>query len=135
MNSSNSRVSAIAERQRFPFSLIYVIAIVATYAAIHALTRLLASGNLRTDDPLDHLLIQTLAPGYSVQQGPLYDWILWLLQQIFGTGLQSFLLLKYSLLVIMAGCLFQSSRRVTQSAMWGFIAVESMATEYQMFRR
>lgn len=135
MNSSNSRASATAERQRFPFSLIYVIAIVATYAAIHALTRLLASGNLGEDDPLDNLLIQTLAPGYSVQQGPLYDWILWLLQQIFGTGLQSFLLLKYSLLVIMAGCLFQITRRLTQSAMWAFIAVESMATVYQIFWR
>ena len=135
MNSSNSSVSAPAERQRFPFSLISVIAIVATYASIHAFTRLFASGNLGEDDPLDNLLIQTLAPGYSAQQGPLYDWVLWLLQQIFGTGLQSFLFLKYSLLVIMAGCLFQITRRITQSAMWAFIAVESMATVYQIFWR
>jgi len=135
MNQSNSSASAATERPRFPFTLPAVIAIVATYAATHALTRLFASRNLGEDDPLDNLLIQSLAPGYSVEQGPLYDWVLWLLQHLFGTGLQSFLILKYSLLVAMAGCLFQITRRITQSPMWAFIAVESMATVYQIFWR
>lgn len=135
MNPSNSIASAAAERPRFPFTLPAVMAIVAAYAAVHALTRLFASGNLGEDDPLDNLLIQTLAPGYSVQQGPLYDWALWLLQHLFGTGLPSFLILKYSLLVAMAGCLFQITRRITQSTLWAFIAVESMATVYQIFWR
>lgn len=135
MNQSNSIASATAQHPRFPFTLPAVIAIVAIYATFHALTRLFASGNLGEDDPLDNLLIQTLAPGYSVQQGPLYDWALWLLQQALGTGLQGFLLLKYSLLVTMAGCLFQITQRITQSAMWAFIAVESMATVYQIFWR
>lgn len=109
--------------------------IVAIYASIHALTRLFASGNLGEDDPLDNLLIQTLAPGYSVQQSPLYDWALWCLQQVFGFGLQGFLFLKYSLLVLMAGCLFQITRKITHSPLWAFIAVESMATVYQIFWR
>jgi hypothetical protein len=135
MNPSNSSVSDSTARPRFPFTLPGVMLLVAIYASIHALTRLFASGNLGEDDPLDNLLIQTLAPGYSVQQGPLYDWALWCLQQVFGFGLQGFLFLKYSLLVIMAGCLFQITRKITQSTLWAFIAVESMATVYQIFWR
>lgn len=135
MKPSNSIASASAERTSFPFTLPAVVLIVATYAAIHALTRLFSSGNLGEDDPLDNLLIQALAPGYSTQQGPLYDWALWLVQQVFGTGLSGFLFLKYALLVCMAACLFQITRKVTQSALWAFIAVESMATVYQIFWR
>ncbi len=135
MTQSNSSVSAAAASSRFPFTLPAVIAIVATYATVHALTRLMASGNLGEDDPLDNILIQALQPGYSLVQGPIYDWALWLLQQLFGTGLQSFLLLKYSLLVGIAGCLFQITRQLTGSGMWAFIAVESMASVYQIFWR
>jgi hypothetical protein len=135
MNPSNSFDSALTARPRFPFTLTGVIVLVAIYATIHALTRLLSSGNLGEDDPLDNLIIQTLAPGYSVQQGPLYDWVLWFVQQFFGSGLSGFLFLKYALLVGMAGCIFQITQKITQSALWAFIAVESMATVYQIFWR
>jgi hypothetical protein len=135
MNQSNSFDSAATARPRFPFTLPGVMLLVAIYATIHALTRLFSSGNLGEDDPLENLVIQILAPGYGVQQGPLYDWALWCLQQIFGTGLQGFLFLKYTLLVCMAGCIFQITRKITQSALWAFIAVESMATVYQIFWR
>lgn len=135
MKPSNSSASASTAAPRFPFTLPGVLAIVAIYASIHALTRLFSSGNLGEDDPLDNLLAQTLAAGYNVQHGPLYDWATWLVQQVFGSGLPSFLFLKYALLVGMAGCLFQMTRKVTQSALWAFIAVESMATVYQIFWR
>jgi len=123
------------ERPRFPFSLPGVLLIVALYALTHATTRLLASGNLGEDDTLDNLLIQTLAPGYSAHVGPLYDWALWLLQRVLGSGIQAFLLLKYSLLVSIAGLIFLITRRITGSPLWAFIAVESMATVYQIFWR
>lgn len=117
------------------FSLPGVCFVVATYALIHATTRLFASGNLGEDDVLDTLLIQQLLPGYSVERGPLYDWLLWAIQQLLGTGLQGFLLLKYSLLVAMAGALYCITRRLTGSPLWAFISVESMATVYQIFWR
>lgn len=135
MNPSNSFASAAPAASRFPYSLPGVIVLVAIYTSIHALTRLFSSGNLGEDDPLDNLIAQTLAPGYNTEHGPLYDWALWLVQQAFGTGLQGFLFLKYALLVGMAGCLFQIARKITQSALWAFIAVESMATVYQIFWR
>jgi len=135
MNPSNSLASASTAAPRFLFTLPGVIVVVAIYTTIHALTRLFSSGNLGEDDPLDNLLAQTLAAGYNAEHGPLYDWALWLVQQVFGTGLSGFLFLKYALLVGMAGCLFQITRKVTQSALWAFIAVESMATVYQIFWR
>ncbi|MGB4064452.1 MAG: glycosyltransferase family 39 protein [Azonexus sp.] len=135
MNPSNSSSPASTAAPRFPFTLPGVIVVVAIYTTIHALTRLFSSGNLGEDDPLDNLIAQTLAAGYNTQHGPLYDWALWLVQQVFGSGLSGFLFLKYALLVGMAGCLFQITRKITQSALWAFIAVESMATVYQIFWR
>lgn len=123
------------EARRFLYSLPGVLAVVAAYALIHASARLFASANLGEDDPLDNLLIQTLAAGYSVQEGPLYDWALWALQRVLGTGVHAFLVLKYSLLVGMAGWLFLIARRVTGSAVWGFMAVDAMALVYQIFWR
>lgn len=108
---------------------------VAGYALLHSLLRLGSSANLGDDDPLDNLLAQTLAPGYSLQEGPLYDWLLWGVQHLTGTGLSSFLWLKYGMLVGMAGGLFHITRRITGSPVWGFIAVESMVTVYQIFWR
>ncbi|MBS1161738.1 MAG: hypothetical protein H6R15_4157 [Proteobacteria bacterium] len=135
MKHTNPVAADLAGGARFPFTLPGVVLIVAIYALVHATTRLLASGNLGEDDTLDNLLIQTLSPGYSTHTGPLYDWLLWLLQQAFGTGLAPFLALKYTLLVVMAGGLFLITRRLSGSALWAFIAVESMATVYQIFWR
>ncbi len=112
-----------------------VLIIVATYAFVHATTRLLASGNLGEDDVFDTLVVQHLQAGYSVDRGPLYDWAIWSIQQIAGNGLGGFLALKYALLVAMAGALFLTTRRLTGSPLWAFIAVESMATVYQIFWR
>ncbi|NTV95899.1 MAG: glycosyltransferase family 39 protein [Thiobacillus sp.] len=123
------------KRNNFLHSLPGVLIIVAAYALVHVTARLLASGNLGEDDPFDNLLIQTLAPGYGILKGPLYDWALWLLQRPLGTGIHAFLLLKYGLLIAMAGFLFLAARRVTGSALWAFLAVDAMALVYQIFWR
>lgn len=135
MTMSKPSPSGLAGRTGFPFTLPGVLLVVAIYTLIHATTRWLASGNLGEDDPLDNLLVQTLAPGYSIEHGPLYDWLLWLLQHLLGTGLVSFLALKYSLLTAIAGFVFLITQRLTRSALWAFIAVESLASVYQIFWR
>lgn len=117
------------------YSLPGVIAIVFGYALVHVTIRLLSSGNLGEDDPLDNLLVQTLAPGYGIGHGPLYNWALWLLQQVMGTGIHAFLFLKYGLLIAIAGFLFLITRRITGSALWAFMAVDAMALVYQIFWR
>lgn len=127
----------MATRQSSPFSqtLTGVVALVSVYALVHGVARLLASGNLGEDDPFDNLLIQQLAAGYRSNQPPLYDWLLWLLQQGLGAGVMPFLLLKYALLVVIAGFLFSITRRVSGSALWGLLAVDAMALVYQIFWR
>ncbi|MCX8018279.1 MAG: hypothetical protein N2690_10325, partial [Rhodocyclaceae bacterium] len=113
-----------------------MLAIVAGYALLHATTRLIASANLGEDDPLSNLAAQTLAPGYRLDTGPLYDWLVWLVQTVTGNhGLASFLAIKYALLVVIAGIIFSLTRRLTGSPLWALIAVESMAAVYQIFWR
>jgi len=122
-------------RTAFLYSLPGVLLVVFIYSLVHVTIRLLASDNLGEDDPFENLLIQSLAPGYSANQGPLYDWVLWLLQQVVGSGIHAFLLLKYGLLIAMAGFLFLIAQRVTGSALWAFMAVDAMALVYQIFWR
>ncbi len=120
---------------RFIYSLPGVLLIVLAYGLMHMTARLLASGNLGEDDPLDNVLVQTLELGYLVSQTPLYDWLLWLLQQVMGTGVHAFLVLKYGMLLALAGLLFANARRVTGSGLWALVAVESMSLTYQIFWR
>jgi len=122
-------------RKDFFLSLPGVMIVVAIYTLIHGTTRLIASKNLGEDDPLDNLLVQTLVSGYTTEHGPIYNWLLWLLQQIMGPGPASFLVLKYSLLTGIAAFIFLITRRITGSPWWAFIAVESLAAVYQTFWR
>ena len=134
-HSTDTRQFDNGAHKAFLYSLQGVLAVVFIYSLVHVTIRLLASDNLGEDDPLENLLIQTLSPGYSALQGPLYNWVLWLLQQAVGNGIHAFLLLKYGLLIAMAGFLFLIALRVTGSALWAFMAVDAMALIYQIFWR
>jgi len=112
-----------------------VIGLSLAYGLIHALARLGASHNLGEREPLENIHAQTLAGAYSPDQLPLYDWLIWLLQQVFGPEVYSFLIFKYSMLAALAGFMFLVARRVTGSIPWALIAVESMALIYQIFWR
>lgn len=136
-HSPDSRpVTATTEtKPRFIYTLPGVVLVVSLYCLIHSVARALASANLGEDDPFDTLLVQHLAPGYAFNHGPFYDWLLWGAQQLFGTGIEPFLLIKYTFLVITAASLFLVTRRLTGSGLWGFLSVEAMALTYQVFWR
>ena len=115
------------------YSLGGVLLAVGLYSALHIAARLIASGNLGEDDPLDAILTQTLALGYIPGQPPLYDWVLWLIEQAAGPGAVSFQLLKYGLLTATCGFIFLSARRVMRGdALWAFLSVEALALIYQI---
>jgi hypothetical protein len=115
------------------YSLGGVLLAVGLYSALHITARLLASGNLGEDDPLDAILTQTLALGYIPGQPPLYDWALWLTEQAAGPGALPFQLLKYGLLTATCGFMFVSARRVMRGdAFWAFLSVEALALIYQI---
>ena len=118
-----------------PKTLGGVLGFALAYGLVHSLARLGASRNLGEREPIENIYAQTLAGGYSPDQLPLYDWLVWGLQQVLGPGVVSFLVLKYSLLLALAGFMFLVARRVTGSPQWAFVAVEAMALVYQIFWR
>jgi 4-amino-4-deoxy-L-arabinose transferase-like glycosyltransferase len=64
-------------------------------------------------DALSAELLQGhLAGGYQLRNPPLYEWMLWTLQQIFGTGPLPYLVLRYAL-VAAIGMLFYAALRRT----------------------
>ncbi len=115
------------------YSLGGVLLAVCLYSALHITARLIASGNLGEDDPLEAILTQTLALGYLPGQPPLYDWALWLIERVTGPGALPFQLLKYSLLTATCGFIFLAARRVMKGdAFWAFLSVEALALIYQI---
>ncbi len=122
-----------ARKDGWLYSVGGVISAVAVYSALHIGARLIASFNLGEDDPLDAVYTQTLRPGYVPGQLPLYDWLLWLVEQVTGPGAVSFQLLKYSLLTATCAFIFASARRAMRDdALWAFLSVEALALMYQI---
>lgn len=111
-----------------------VLLAVLVYSALHVGFRLLASGVLGEDDDIDNILVQTLAPGYDAfpRQPPLYNWVLWSVQQLMGPHIESFLLIKYAALIATAGFLYLSAYRVMKDRLFAILTVESLALIYQI---
>lgn len=120
-------------KESWLYSLQGVVLAVLVYSALHIGARLMASGNLGEDDPLDAILSQSFALGYLPSQPPLYDWALWLLGTIMGPGALRFQLLKYGLLTASCAFIFLAARRVMKGdAFWAFLSVEALALIYQI---
>lgn len=109
-----------------------VLLVVLAYSAIHVGFRLWASSALGEDDVYDNILVQELRLIWEARQPPLYDWVLYGVQQLTGPSLTSFLLIKYLALTATAGFLYLSARRVLGSRLWAFLTVESLALIYQI---
>lgn len=109
-----------------------VVLAVLVYTALHVGFRLWASSVLGEDDVYDNILAQDLRIGYEVRQPPLYDWVLWSVQQVTGPTLASFLLIKYAALAATAAFLYLASVRILASRGWAFLTVESLALIYQI---
>ena len=114
--------------------LVLVLLAVLVYSALHVGFRLLASSVLGEDDDIDNILVQTLAPGYDAfpRQPPLYNWVLWSVQQFMGPHIESFLLIKYTALIATAGFLYLSAWRVMKDRLFAILTVESLALIYQI---
>jgi len=109
-----------------------VIAVFAIYAAVHALLRLTASPNLPQDDVMAVLYSHTLQFAYTQRQPPLYDWLLWAVQQVTGPTLVSFLFLKYTLLTATGAFVYLAGRRMFGDRAWAALAAFSMVLLYQV---
>lgn len=120
------------ETSRVPTDLAAVLTAALLYCSLHAGFRLIASGNLGEDDPLESLRVQQLLMIYAPPQPPLYDWVLWLIQRALGPGVAGFLLIKYAALTATAGFLYVTALRILKDRVWALLVVESMALIYQI---
>jgi hypothetical protein len=71
-----------------------------------------APGRTLQDALAAELLQGHLAGGYQLRNPPLYEWLLWAVQQIFGAGALSYLVLRYALIAA-TGLLFYLALRRT----------------------
>ncbi len=112
--------------------LLLVIGTALVYSAVHLSARLLASRNLGEDDPFEAILSQTLQPGYQLTQPPLYNWLLWFVQQIVGYDVLGFLLIKYTLLIVTIVAVYLAASRIFQNKLWAVLTAESLSLLYNI---
>jgi 4-amino-4-deoxy-L-arabinose transferase-like glycosyltransferase len=121
----------LAERWLAPLlSLRGVVAFWLLYAASHAALRFLASKNLSGDDARESELVQSLALGYQIRQPPLYEWLLWSIQQVIGPGIASHLVLRYLLIAGIGIVTFTATRALTGEQRWSAVASLSLVLTY-----
>ncbi len=104
------------------FGLWAVILIGAVYGLVFGGMRLALSDNLTLDDAMANVLAQTLSLGYVERQPPLYEWVLWSVQQLTGPNLLSFLLIKYALLSATFAFLYLAATRIFSDWRWQVVA-------------
>lgn len=102
------------------------------YGLVHSALRLAVSHNLAVDDIKSNLYTQTLELGYVDKQPPLYEWMLWGVQQFTGPTLPSFLILKYGLLTATLALLYLVAKRLFADERWAVLAGLSPLMLYQI---
>ena len=107
-----------------------VLAFWISYGLIHAIFRLNVSRTLSLDDSRSNELVQELALGYQNQQPPLYEWLLWAAQQFLGTGIESTLLVRYTLIAGVGIACYGAVRAALKDDRWAAVASLSLAASY-----
>jgi hypothetical protein len=107
-----------------------VLAFWIVYGIAHAVLRLSVSRTLTIDDSRANELTQQLAFGYQIRQPPLYEWILWSVQQLLGPGLESHLFVRYSLIALIGVTTYGAVRAATKSERWAAAASLSLLFTY-----
>ena len=112
--------------------LVLVLGAVLGYSLLHAGFRVLASSSLGEEDPLVNLAVQELRLAYALPRPPLYEWLVWAVQQVTGPGIAGFVVIKYGALIATAGFIYASAMRVHGDRIWALLTVESLALIYQI---
>jgi hypothetical protein len=107
-----------------------IVAFWVAYGLAHAVLRLAISRTLTLDDSRASELTQELALGYQLRQPPLYEWLLWCAQQVFGAGIESHLFLRYSLIGLLGLATYGAVKAATKDARWAAAAALSLAFAY-----
>ena len=108
------------------------IAIWFAYVAANAVIRYSLSHTLANDDVNESLLVQTFRLGYSTRNPPLWEWLLWTLQQLVGPGYESHWLLRYGCLVLLGVAAYRAAYAASGSERWSAVVVLSLPLFYQV---
>ncbi len=114
------------------WSLKGVVYVSFIYVLSHSLIRIAASSNLSQVDAKENVYSQILLLGYSTRQPPLYNWLLWLIQEVTGPTLISFLILKYALLIATACFIYLAAKHVLQDNKWAALTAFSIVLIFQI---
>jgi hypothetical protein len=102
----------------------------AVYGLCHALVRLSLSSALSLDESRAAELVEPLAFGYEARQPPLYEWLLWMSQQLFGRGIASHLVLRYALIAALGYAAFAAIRGAVRDVRWAALGSLSFVGSY-----
>lgn len=100
------------------------------YGVAHAGLRYGISHTLTIDDSRANELTQNFALGYQVRQPPLYEWILWCVQQVLGPGVGSHLFVRYSLIGLLGIATYGAVREAVKDERWAAVASFSLVLSY-----
>lgn len=100
------------------------------YGLAHASLRYGISHTLTIDDSRANELTQNFALGYQVRQPPLYEWILWCVQQVLGPGVGSHLFVRYSLIGLLGVATYGAVREAVKDERWAAVASFSLVLSY-----
>jgi 4-amino-4-deoxy-L-arabinose transferase-like glycosyltransferase len=115
-----------------PWVLCGIVGFGVLYGLVHAGVRLAFSENLSGAVAFSNVFAQTLSLGYQERQPPLYEWLVWLVQQATGPNLVSFLLINYGLLTATFVFLYLSALRLFDDQRWAMVASLSPLLLYQI---
>ena len=102
------------------------------YVLANALIRYLLSHTLMNDDVSESLLTQTFQLGYVIKNPPLWEWLLWTIQQAVGPGFESHLLLRYVFIALLGVGIFRACRAATGDDAWSAAITLSSPLFYQI---
>ena len=122
---------AVQGERSAPWGLCGLVCFGLLYGLVHSGLRLALSDNLSGADTFANILAQTFSLGYQERQPPVYEWLLWVVQQATGPNLVSFLLIKYGLLTVMFVFLYLSALRLFDDRRWAVVAGLSPLLLYQ----
>ncbi len=126
-----ARFDTSSSKAPFYATPVGVWAIVALWGLSHLLLRALSTPVLGTDDMFENVLVQTLEPGYMLRQPPLYEWLLWSAQQVFGPTIWAALFIKYGLISLAALFLFLIARKALFDPRLAALCAFSYSLYYQ----
>ncbi|TCT00973.1 glycosyltransferase family 39 protein [Aquabacter spiritensis] len=104
-----------------------VTLIVAIWALIHGAIAVLLEGAINVDDSIESFFVQSFEFSYIPRNPPVYDWLLYAIQQLTGPGPLSFAILRYGLLFACAMLVYRVAQHAIADPRLQALAVFSLS--------